>query len=42
MYKEKILQMKKNGESTKDIVKSLRKSTTFNKNEIYDFVISLD
>lgn len=42
MYKEKILQMKKNGESTKDIVKSLRESTTFNKNEIYDFVISLD
>lgn len=41
-YKEQILQMKKNGESTKDIVKSLRKSTTFSKNDIYEFVISLD
>lgn len=41
-YKEQILQMKKNGESTKDIVKTLRKSTTFSKNDIYEFVISLD
>lgn len=41
-YKDEILEMKKNGESTKDIVKSLRKSTSFSKNEIYNFVISLD
>ena len=41
-YKDDILKMKKEGESTKDIVKSLKKSTSFSKNEIYDFVISLD
>ncbi|MDU5912957.1 MAG: 16S rRNA (cytidine(1402)-2'-O)-methyltransferase [Anaerococcus vaginalis] len=41
-YKDEILKMKKEGESTKDIVKSLKKSTPFSKNEIYDFVISLD
>lgn len=41
-YEQDIIEMKKSGKSTKDIVKSLRKSTGFTKNEIYDYVISLD
>ncbi|NVF10699.1 16S rRNA (cytidine(1402)-2'-O)-methyltransferase [Anaerococcus sp. AGMB00486] len=41
-YKNEIFDMKKSGKSTKDIVKSLRKSTGFSKNEIYDYIISLD
>lgn len=41
-YEKEILGMKNAGKSTKDIVKSLRKTTDFSKNEIYNFVINLD
>lgn len=41
-YQSEIIEMKKAGKSTKDIVKSLRKSTGLSKNEIYDYVINLD
>lgn len=40
-FKDEILNMKKEGKSTKDIVKSLKKSTSFSKNDIYNYVISL-
>ncbi|EEB36528.1 S-adenosylmethionine-dependent methyltransferase, YraL family [Anaerococcus hydrogenalis DSM 7454] len=40
-FKDEILQLKKEGKSTKDIVKSLKKSTSFSKNDIYNYVITL-
>ena len=40
-FKDEILQLKKEGKSTKDIVKSLKKSTSFSKNDIYNYIITL-
>lgn len=41
IYKDEIIKMKKAGISTKDIVKSIRQSTSLSKNKVYDFVISI-
>lgn len=41
-YKEKILYLKREGHRTKDIVKIIRKESEFSKNELYDYILSLD
>lgn len=41
-FKEKILQMKNEGYKTKEIVKIISKESSFSKNQVYDYVISLD
>ncbi|MGO3017832.1 MAG: 16S rRNA (cytidine(1402)-2'-O)-methyltransferase [Anaerococcus sp.] len=41
-YKEKILDLKNKNYKTKDIVKEIRKISSFPKNQIYEYIISLD
>lgn len=41
-YKEKILDLKNKNYKTKEIVKEIRKISSFPKNQIYEYIISLD
>lgn len=41
-FKEKILLLKQQNLKTKEIVKEIKKISSFSKNEIYDYVLSLD
>ncbi|MDD7463722.1 MAG: 16S rRNA (cytidine(1402)-2'-O)-methyltransferase [Anaerococcus sp.] len=41
-YKEKILALKDEGHRTKEIVKIIRKEADFPKNDLYEYILSLD
>ena len=42
IFDKKIRQMLEEGKSTKEIVKKIRKESSFSKNEIYEYVINFD